>query len=397
MTSSLVAMREGLALPLEDRWRALLDELARRRGFPASDSPAKLGAAVSALSAVYNQGGSPPMEGEMLAARLGFSFPRDVPKAAAAVAELVLAGLLSIPADRPLRVLDLGAGLGASTWGIVRALAASGARGSVDALLVDPEPKALEVARTIASQAGGEGDVQLAVTTRTGTLTSLRVDGPFDVVVLGQMLSEADVTLDERSRAALHAEQIARLFRLVPEGSVVVIEPALRDRTRHLHRVREALLARGARVFAPCLHQATCPFLVREHDWCHEDLEIDLPGWLVPVARAAGLRWERLTFSYLVLRPDGRTLREALSGGGAMRLVSSPSVTKGKRELLLCGDDGALRPAMLLDREAGTDRTEPFETARRGDVISIDPPHQEKARLGRDAAVKRLSLVRADR
>src|SRR3712207_8562489 len=62
----------------------------------------------------------------------------------------------------------------------------------------------------------------------------------------------------------------------------------------------------SATVFAPCLHAASCPMLAIETEWCHEDLAVDLPPWTVPLARAAGLRWQGLTFSYLVLRKDGR-------------------------------------------------------------------------------------------
>ena len=74
-----------------------------------------------------------------------------------------------------------------------------------------------------------------------------------------------------------------------PDVRLVVVEPALRDRTRHLHRVRERLMASEAvTLFAPCLHRAACPALATKGDWCHEDLPLDLPEWLVPLARAAG-------------------------------------------------------------------------------------------------------------
>src|SRR5580700_2681488 len=100
--------------------------------------------------------------------------------------------------------------------------------------------------------------------------------------------------------------------------------------TRHSHRVRDAVLSTPATappssrspvtVFAPCLHAAPCPALARDSDWCHEDLDVDLPGWLVPVAKAAGLRHEGLTFSYLVLRgAEGRGER-----GGLLDRLAAP-------------------------------------------------------------------------
>jgi len=83
-------------------------------------------------------------------------------------------------------------------------------------------------------------------------LARLRSDGRFDLVLAGQILSELDVGASEDVRVARHAELLGAWLerRVEPEGALVVVEPALRDRTRHLHRVRDALVASGATVFA---------------------------------------------------------------------------------------------------------------------------------------------------
>jgi hypothetical protein len=191
--------------------------------------------------------------------------------------------------------------------------------------------------------------------------------------------------------------------RVDDRGSLVVVEPALRDRTRHLHRVRDALAARpGVTVFAPCLHAAPCPALAREADWCHEDLAVDLPAWLVPVARAAGLRHEGLTFSYLVLRKDGARLADAdadadvaATGGARLRVVSDAMPSKGKREAFLCGElrsGGALVVgrvrAVRLDRDRSPGNAA-WDVAARGDVLVVEPaPELERARIGRDTSVR---------
>jgi hypothetical protein len=181
-------------------------------------------------------------------------------------------------------------------------------------------------------------------------------------------------------------------------GSLVIVEPALRDRTRHLHRVRDALVAAGATLFAPCLHAGACPALVRETDWCHEDLDVDLPEWLVPVARAAGLRREGLTFSYLVLRRDGRTLAAAVRASpsaSVLRVVSGAMPSKGKREAFLCGElldaAGARVPARVkaarLDREE-TAANAAWDAAARGDLLVAEPALQlDRPRVGPDTAL----------
>src|SRR4029077_13314265 len=142
-----------------------LDAVAQQRGWPTSKDVAELAACVARLSSAYND---PAVARATIrdagAARLGFSFARDVPKGAAAVRELVATGTLASdrrPAaqtERPaadrehandLRVLDLGAGLGATTWGLIRALEGtlelSLAGRELDATWVDPDASALEL------------------------------------------------------------------------------------------------------------------------------------------------------------------------------------------------------------------------------------------------------------
>jgi ribosomal protein RSM22 (predicted rRNA methylase) len=363
---------------------------------------------VAALSAAYNAGEK--TEGA-LPARLAFSFPRDVPKSAGAVRELVSTGALTFPAERPLRILDLGAGLGASTWGVILALAeASDAPAKVEAMCVDDDRDALSVAEDIVTERRDKGRALINLTTLRSDLArprnlaeqiTRRSPGSFDVVVLGQVLCEIE-SISEETRLDVHVELVRVAGELTaPTGSVVIIEPALRERTRRLHAVRDAILASspgGLRVFAPCVHQALCPALADPNAWCHEDLDVDLPGWLVPVARAAGLRWQGLTFSYLVLRKDGRSIRDGVSARALLRVVSEPIVTKGKRELFVCGDHAAptgLTPlrsrAMRLDRDANPANAA-WEELLRGDVLECEPPLlADRPRIGRDSAVRRTT------
>ncbi len=174
----------------------------------------------------------------------------------------------------------------------------------------------------------------------------------------------------------------------------------MRERTRHLHALRDAVLtARAASVFAPCLHAAPCPALGVAGEWCHEDLAIDLPPWLEPVARAAGLRWQGLTFSYLVLRrPGERALRtflgEATAPGRARaRIISGALVSKGKREHFVCAETGERARISRLDRDAD-EKNAAWDSLARGDLVAIGPPPDpKKNRIARGADVVCLEPV----
>ncbi len=400
-----------LVRPLEDSWRETLDSVARRRGWPTSGDVAALAARVADLSRSYNDPAvARASAADAGAARLGFGFARDVPKGAAAVRELVATGLLRFGAE-PLRVLDLGAGLGATTWGATRALAA--ARGAdtkenaVIATWVDSDTRALEVASDIVRARGAVDGLVLRVAAMARSVSSasdvpIRGVARHDLVLVGQILSELDVGLATEARVRRHADLLAALLEhhVDDHGALVVVEPALRDRTRHLHSVRDAMVAGGRfHVFAPCLHGAPCPALARETDWCHEDLAVDLPRWLVPVARAAGLRREGLTFSYLVLRRDGSNLLEhiaARSSAARVRVVSDLMRSKGKREAFVCGEfvgvSGELEVGRFRTTRLDRDERETnagWEAIVRGDLLIVDPsPEPSRPRIVAESSIR---------
>lgn len=391
----------ALARPLEEDWRVSIERVARAHRWPTSGEPAQLGPLVRALSDAYNAPSVPlgraiASSGAALAARLGFSFARDVPKAAAAVRELVASGELGAR-EGVIRTLDIGSGLGATTWGVARALSAAGLRATLQVTWSDEDTLALDVAGQVARERESrEGGVKLDVRPERRRVSSdVAGSGPWDLILLGQVLSELDPGLEPEERAQRHAGLIAGLVaKLAPGGAVVIVEPALCERTRHLHAVRDSvLLAHAASVFAPCLHGGPCPALKVPREWCHEDVEVDLPPWLEPVARAAGLRWQGLTFSYLVLRRPGeltlgRLLGETLGARG--RIISAPLVSKGKREHFVCGEEAERVRISRLDRDAD-EANAAWGSLARGDLVAIDPPPDpKKNRIARGAGVVRL-------
>jgi len=152
---------------------------------------------------------------------------------------------------------------------------------------------------------------------------------------------------------------------VAPAGALIVIEPALKETSRALQVLRGRLIEH---VYAPCLRSGECPLLRKERDWCHAMLPMELPAKLAKIARAAGLRQERLTFSYLTLRPDGRRL---LGHGepDALRVVGGPVLSKGKTEWDGCGEIGLVR-LRRLDRER-SDANAALDGALRGTRLRV--------------------------
>lgn len=349
-------------VPLEASWRDRLVAIARRRGWPVEPGP--VGRGVAALSAAYNEAGRAPalLSPEEEAARLLFFFPRDVAKAAAAVRDR------PPPAHRPLRILDLGAGLGATTVGVLRAWGNPPA--TIRAVETDRNAGA-----ALPEVLGGLGSVEVAATPLGSAL-----DGQWDAILFGQVICELDRGLPAVERIASHAALLLRARSLLAaDGLVVAVEPALRAGTRHLQAVRDALVAQGVGVAAPCTHGGPCPMLPRPADWCHEWLDCPLPPWVEPYATAAGLRREGLTLSRLLVGAG-----DAAPGG--LRATSDVFPSKGRRDVWACGafaDGVAWRKVGRQDRHASATNAD-FDQLQRGDRFDLDPA---VARVGPDSRI----------
>jgi ribosomal protein RSM22 (predicted rRNA methylase) len=304
-----------------------------------------------------------------LAARALFFTVADAPKALAVLAELAPA----FPAAEPLRVLDLGAGCGAMSLGLVAHLASAPRTLAIDA--IDRDARALEILADAVPAAAKTLGVDVHVSTRRMDLPALP-QGPYDLILAGTVLNELD---DAAARAVVEAA----IDRLTDDGALVIVEPALRTTSRALHRLRDAVLSK-AHVFAPCTHEHGCPMLADERDWCHEERTAGLPPRAARLAQVTGLRDGAMKYAYLVLRKQPGNV-----AAGAVRVVGHPHRSKGKLELPVCGPSG-LVPLRLLSRHRAPSNR-PLERARRGDLLQIDPPPRpDAADVPRDATVRRL-------
>jgi ribosomal protein RSM22 (predicted rRNA methylase) len=364
---------------------------------------AALAEAVRRVSAAYVRShGSPaelPQDREALCARLKFFLPRDWPKIELPLAELLSVGALPSPAV--LRVLDLGAGLGATSLGA--ASFALGCKGieRVRIELVDRDPSALRIAEALAGRFARSQSLAIELASRAARLrlgTLPELSPPYHLIVLGFVLNELASESGEDVEA--QANWLVQLSRLLTEdGALIVLEPALRETSRNLQHVRNLIAAAAGPpyVFAPCLHREACPLLARERDWCHEQLPLELPPELIPIARAAGLRTRELTYSYLTLHRSQRSLAELLPDVRLLRVVSSPLPSKGKLELMVCSQGPTLKLRRLDRHISGTNRA--LENAGRGSILRLDPgadPDAAVQKVGPDATTSLLQTLARD-
>jgi precorrin-6B methylase 2 len=288
-----------------------------------------------------------------LAARALFFTVADAPKIAIPLAELSARGLIG---RSSLRVLDVGAGAGAMSLGLLAALPGV----QLQLTAVDRDRAALGVLQRVIGAVAPSARVEVVL----GDVTAALPQGPYDLVVAGTLLNELSADAHLPLARAL-------LERLAPQGTLILVEPALRDTARALHALRDALVDGGlAHVFAPCTHQRPCPALLDARDWCHEDRRWTPPPRIAGLMRRTGLRDEGLKFAYLSLRREPDPLVVPPPTHRALRVVSGALDHKGVVERIVCGEAGRRHVRVLRRRR--DDSLSALASSRRGDVLIED-------------------------
>jgi hypothetical protein len=326
-----------------------------------------------------------------LAARALFFGVADAAKISIPLAEL--ANRNCLPAGDTWEVLDLGGGAGAMGLGIASYLAdreseESEFRLRVDAVDTDADALALyEMSFNTLRQ--GQFPLSKNSEIRCVTEHADAFDagqGRYDLVVIGSMLNELSEI--ERESVASKAMSAVR-----PAGSLIMIEPALRQTSRWLHELRDFLIGQGKTMFAPCTQSlAPCPALQDPRDWCHEDRAGVLPNRSRQLSQATGLRDGGLKFSYLVARHADDELVACEPSLRALRVVSQPKRGKGQRECFVCGVGGRQRARLLKRNRNSGNRL--FERARRGDVLLTEIHEGDSAEQLEIARNQTIELLR---
>jgi len=338
---------------------------------------------------------------EHLAAKCGYFLASDAPKVLLALEEASARSQVfaRLPHLECVRVLDLGAGVGATSCGFLAWLAARRAR-SVTATRTRVVLHAIELGMPAArayersvrtAAAAANCDLELSVEARdfrSAAVTSLAASS--DVMLCQTALNEL---LVEDQTDPQHLETTVEMVTQWAQAApLLLIEPALRSTTRALMALRDALVASGAaRVAAPCLHQHACPMRAQPDDWCHEARRVEPTPRVAAIDRIVGRRDGRALFSYLATVPNSMPADPQPSAPLSIRIVTDPLGSRGKTERVVCRADGALRLMRLLDRERRPNN-ELFVEAPRGLAATVNPLPANN-RIGPETEVVPLASI----
>lgn len=242
-----------------------------------------------------------------------------MPATYAATREVLGRLMERVPGFAPVSALDAGCGPGTASFALADAFPAIAA-----ITQLDRNTAFLALACELAAEAGLAG-LETPRQVQADLTGIERLSDPADLVVLSYALTElADAALP-RLLAALWAGCT---------GALVIVEPGTPEGYRRVLAARGVLLASGARIAAPCPHEAACPLVAP--DWCH--FAVRLPRSRDHrAAKGATLAYEDEKFAYLV------AVRGVLYEPAAeARILDRPEVTKIGLAAKVCAPDGTV-------------------------------------------------------
>jgi ribosomal protein RSM22 (predicted rRNA methylase) len=311
--------------------KAALD--GKLRGFSRNDAA---GRAASISRTYRGGGGSGAIRSE--ADALAYALAR-MPATYAAVTASLNALAEIRPDFAPKNLLDVGAGPGTATWAAAEAFPSL-----QEFALLDANDALRALALGLVAESFRLRDVSYE---RGEARAALAKADTADLVVASYMIGE----ISDGERRAL-----AELMWQRTRDTLLVVEPGTPAGYARVIALREQLIAKGARVAAPCPHDGKCP--LEPPDWCHFSQRLQRSRAHMQI-KGAEVPFEDERFSYVVLT-------RAPVGARPSRVLAQPVVSKVEITAKLCTPEGVA--LTKVPRRAKTD----YAAARRwrwGDAV----------------------------
>lgn len=270
--------------------------------------------------------------------------------------------------SRPLRVLDLGCGVGSAALAAVDVLEkVSGLPPEVT--LVDWAEAALRVARTL---------LPGARTVRANLREFVPEEGRYDVIVSSFAFNEAFPKLSEA--VAVLRRWIGGLSEEADSAPfVLLLEPVSHETTPRFLSLRERL--RELPLYAPCPHGAPCPMAATLEGVCHDVRRFRPTRAMTLLNRRLFRTISDVKYALLAFGRAGGPQAEGFGEAEFLRLVGPMEKSKGVLTCRACMGDGGLRRLELPAAALGAERRHALLERQRGDCAWLDGPLEVRRQL----------------
>ena len=299
------------------------------------------------------------------------------------------AGTASKAKKRAIRVLDLGSGPAPASCSLADLAQGRGEQNmAFEFCLCDSSGDALSLGKKILEAAYAKN---ASVETRVCNLENIFqpkngaafLDGKkFDFIIASHSLNE--LWKGQKKRGEKIAALLKNLSACLDDGGLMLLmEPALLATSRALIEARDALIASGLKVVAPCLPSACaispCPALENPNATCHAQFDWEMPQIVADLAALAGLNRADVKMTYFIFERGASLGQEGDFGNGdnslqdqkvAALVVSEPMLNKaGRVRYVLC--DGKARFTLSAKNGDPNAAAQGFFDLKRYDKIKI--------------------------
>ena len=367
---------QGHWTDLADLHRAFVDALQLLVPPPP---PERLARDAGVVSAIYNSFLDEQAAGrpDLSDARLHYFMPTDLAKIWLPFGEL--AGALELPRRKMISILDLGAGTGTASIGLVMLLAKLGFEGKLSLTLVEPDRTVARLAPAALGALKDVCDLRFRESVRGDDVDGFlraRLPERFDLVLMLDVLTEMFPRDDYVAGVGALATRLLK-DKVKRTGFLVLVEPALKKVSELLSQVGTEHARSGGAVYGPCPTGGRCPAIERKGGFCFHSAVVPMSPLLQSVSARCGLARHEVNFSYLSISPSGR-MPPAPAFESWGRIVSFPRRVKKGFNYHVCTPGGlsvAFAPRFLADGSTRGGRLKHGTIVKlEGDKIDDIPP-----------------------
>ncbi len=292
---------------------------------------------------------------QMLAYGL-FYFPQSFTRIQFVLSQIIVQGW-NPPTDRPVRLLDLGAGAGAAGFGAAALLQQS----QIQGWAFDRSDYALRIHAELSAIAPAQSWQQERIDLRRPQKRRLP---KMDLILLSFALNEMPAT---------HEKALDFWLRwLQPRGVLLVLEPFSKDSIFHLNQYRDRLVKEtNYRILSPGTPLPDYPML--QKDDCEYVREWQLPQSLLLLNRNLCRSIAVLKFCFLAISPRGEM--PLPPGASHFRLIAPFLQVKGKWLAAGYASDGVRREYEILSRHLTPELKRKLHALKAGDIVRASNVH----------------------
>lgn len=285
-----------------------------------------------------------------------FYFPQSFTRVQFALSQVIGQGW-NPPTERPVRLLDLGAGAGAAGFGAAALLQ----RSQIQGWAFDRSDYALRIQAELSAIAPAQSWQQERIDLRRPLKRRLL---KMDLILHSFALNEMPAT---------HEKALDFWLRwLHPRGVLLVLEPFSKDSISRLNQYRDRLMSEtNYRILAPGTPLPDYPRLQKED--CEYVREWRLPQSLLLLNRKLRRSIEALKFCFLAISPRGET--PLPPGALDFRLVAPFVQGKGKWVAKGYTSDGVRREYEILSRHLTPELRRKLHALKAGDLVRASDVH----------------------